>query len=67
MIYLLIIYFIILVAFIAYSAAGIYHLSRFGYVGDLTKPAIFVYSFLSLTVILLSLILIAARDWTVGF
>ena len=40
MLYILLIYFIFLAAYLIYSAVAIYHLWRFGYVGDLTKPAI---------------------------
>lgn len=67
MAYLPLIYFIFLIAYGAYSVAGIYHLWRFGYVGDLTRPAIVLYCLASAGVILFSLLLIASRDWSGGF
>ena len=63
MIILLVSYLVLLVGFFAYSAAGIYHLWRFGYVGDLTKPAILIYVFASLAVIILTLIGMIFRPW----
>ena len=63
MIYILIFYLIILVAYAAYSIAAIYHLWRFGFVGDLTKKAIIIYLILSTVVIVTSLILILTRAW----
>lgn len=67
MIYFLVLYFVLLTGFIIYSAAGIYHLWRFGYVGDLTKPAIFIYIILVSLVIIASLILIFAQSWPATF
>lgn len=67
MAYLLASYFLLLLVYIGYSAAGIYHLRRFGYAGDLTRSAIFVYIGLSLAVIAVSLILISFRPWPVDF
>ncbi|MEK9156439.1 MAG: hypothetical protein AAB360_04075 [Patescibacteria group bacterium] len=61
--YLLTIYLIFLIGYALYSAVGIYHLWRFGYVGDLTKPVIVVYCFVSLAVIGFSLFLIAGRNY----
>ena len=57
MIYFFISYFILLIAFIGYSAAGIYHLWRFGYVGDLTRPMIVIYCLASAAIISVSLTL----------
>ncbi len=67
MIFLLTIYFIFLVAYFIYSVIGIYHLWRFGYVGDLTKPVIIFYIAVSAMVIVFSLILIATRPWPSDF
>lgn len=61
MLYLLILYIIFILGFIVYSAVGIYHLWRFGYVGDLTKPVIIIYSIVASTLIVLSLISILTR------
>jgi len=66
MLYLLIFYFIFLIGFVAYSAAGVYHLCRFGYIGDLTKPVMMIYSFLSIVIVLASLLIISIRDWPIG-
>lgn len=59
MIFLLIIYLIFLAAYLIYSAIAIYHLWRFGYVGDLTKLAIIIYVIISVLIIVFTLILIA--------
>lgn len=61
---LLICYFIFLLGFIAFSASGIYHLWRFGYVGDLTKPAMIFYIAISISVIIITIIAISIRSWT---
>lgn len=67
MIYILLIYFLLLAGYAIFSIAAIYHLNRFGYVGDLTKPVIILYSILSISVIIISLVLIALRDWPLDF
>jgi len=67
MVYLLLIYFIFLLLFAVYSIIGIYHLWRFGYVGDLTKPAIVLYLIFSLAIIALTFLLIFSRPWPVDF
>lgn len=64
MLYLFIFYFIFLVVFIAYSAAGIYHLWRFGFVGDLTRPMIVLYSIVATGIVVTSLILIVLSAQT---
>lgn len=66
MIILLICYLIFLAIYLVYSLVGIYHLWRFGYVGDLTRPAIILYVLMSAAIIGLSLLLIASRDWNSG-
>jgi len=67
MIYLLIIYIIALIAFGIYSFFGIYHLWRFGYIGDLTKPAIIIYIIIALLAIGVSITFIMFRSWPVDF
>lgn len=67
MFYLLIVYIIFILLFAVYSAVGIYHLWRFGYVGDLTKPVIIFYSLITATIITVSLVLIATRSWPMDF
>lgn len=64
MAYFLILYFIFLIGFVIFSVAGMYHLWRFGYVGDLTKPALIVYVVLSSIVIIVSIILILTHSWS---
>lgn len=56
--YLLIAYFIFLFGYFIYSVAGIYHLWRFGYSGDLSKIMIIIYTIISIAVITISLSLI---------
>jgi len=67
MVYLLIIYFLFILAYMIYSAVAIYHLWRFGYVGDLTKPAIIFYIIVSVVIIFISLIFIIIRPWPSDF
>ncbi|HLC43744.1 MAG TPA: hypothetical protein VJK08_01275 [Patescibacteria group bacterium] len=55
---LITIYGLFIIAFAIFSIVGIYHLRRFGYAGDLTKPAILLYSLLSLLVIVISFVVI---------
>jgi hypothetical protein len=43
MIFILTFYIIFLLLIAVYSFFAIYHLNRFGYVGDLTKPVIIFY------------------------
>jgi len=59
--YLMLFYGLFLVAYVGYSAVGIYHLWRFGYVGDATRPVIIIYSTLSVLIVVLSLVLIFIR------
>lgn len=66
MLIILIVYFALLVAFIIFSVAAVYHLNRFGYVGDLTRPIMVIYIMLSIIVITTTLILIATRSWPTG-
>lgn len=67
MLSLLIVYFILLIAFIIFSVAAIYHLNRFGYVGDLTRPVIAIYIVISIIVIAVTLVLISTRSWPSDF
>ena len=67
MVFVLVAYIIFLIGFIIYSAIGIYHLWRFGYVGDLTKPAVVIYSVLAIIIIIISIVLIALEPWPTGF
>jgi hypothetical protein len=63
---LLISYFVFLVLFFIYSIAGIYHLWRFGYVGDLTKPAIVIYVMVVVSIIAVTVFAISLRSWPMG-
>jgi len=67
MLILLVVYFLLLTAFIVFSVAALYHLNRFGYVGDLTRSVMAIYIVLSVIVIMITLILIATRSWPAGF
>ena len=59
--YFIFVYLIVVLAFVIYSAAGIYHLWRFGYSGDLSKVAIIIYSLVSLGIIFGTLSLVAIK------
>jgi hypothetical protein len=67
MAFILIAYFIFIIGYIIYSVAGIYHLWRFGYIGDLTKPAVIFYIIASSIVIIFTVTLILFRPWPVDF
>lgn len=60
------IYIISVFIFIVFSAAGIYHLLRFGYAGDLTRIVIVVYCLVSISVITASAIILLPRLISVG-
>lgn len=66
MAYFLLIYIVYVILFLIFSIVGIYHLWRFGYVGDLTKPAIITYVILVGLVLIVSMILILTHSWTIG-
>ncbi len=51
-------YLIFLLFYLVFSVAGIYHLNRYGYAGDYSKPVIIVYSVATLLIIAGSLIYI---------
>ena len=67
MAYLLFIYLIFILVFSVYSAIGIYHLWRFGYIGDLTKPVIFAYIGAVVLILIITTILIFTRPWPFEF
>lgn len=67
MLIILLFYFLFLVGFIVYSVLGVYHLWRFGYIGDLTKPVITAYIVISSIVILFSIVIILTRQWPMSF
>lgn len=67
MLFILLIYVLIVIAYAIYSVLGIYHLWRFGYIGDLTKPVIIVYISISLLMILFSVAVILTRPWPIEF
>jgi hypothetical protein len=60
-----IIYLLFVLVFLVYSAAGIYHLWRFGYSGDLSKAVIYIYSLVSIVIIILSLVFLSL-NWIQG-
>ena len=67
MIYALLFYLLFLVAYAIFSIIAIYHLRRFGYVGDLTRKAIVLYSIFSIVVIGLSFMFILTSSWPTEF
>jgi hypothetical protein len=54
-------YIAFILAFIIFSIAGVYHLWRFGYSGDLSKIIIVIYSVVSLAVVVASVAIISFR------
>lgn len=56
-------YIAFVLAFIIFSVAGVYHLWRFGYSGDLSKVIIVVYSIISLSVVVASVAIISFRTF----
>lgn len=58
MIYLVVLYILIVLFFAAYSMVGIYHLWRFGYVGDLTRPFAIVYSIVATAIAMFFFVLL---------
>lgn len=67
MAYLLVIYILYVILFLIFSVLGLYHLYRYGYIGDLTKPVIASYIIIAISLILLSIVLIALRPWPPEF
>lgn len=61
MFYLILFYLIFILGFVIYSAAGIYHLWRFGYSGDLSKVIIVIYVLTTAAIIVISLLLLSLR------
>lgn len=59
-------YIIFLLVFAVYSGVGIYHLLRFGYVGDLTKPIALVYLLLSGLVIVATIVVLLMRNLSIN-
>ncbi len=67
MIFVLLIYILFLAAYAIYGAIAIYHLRRFGYVGDATQGAIIIFSAVSVAIILLSFLYIFSSSWPTAF
>ena len=64
MIIVVVAYLVFLLLYLIFSVAAVYHLWRFGYVGDLTKTAIIIYVLLSAIVIAISLVSISTVNWS---
>ena len=58
-------YAIFLIVFLIYSLIGSYHLRRFGYAGDLTKPVILFYTIISTAVIIVTVLAIVYESYGV--
>jgi uncharacterized membrane protein len=54
--FLFVLYGIGVLIFSAFSWAGIYHLFRFGYKGDISKSVVFIYAIISMAVIVLTIV-----------
>lgn len=63
-IYLVLFYILFLLLFLGFSAAGLYHLIRFGYAGDLTKPVAIFYIVFSAIVIIITILFLLGLDWS---
>ena len=44
-------YIVFIIGFSAFSIVGIYHLNRYGYAGDMSRPVVIGYSILALLII----------------
>lgn len=60
MVYLIVGYLVFILVFLVFSVAGIYHLNRYGYAGDLSKPVVILYTIVALCIIVSSLIFIVS-------
>jgi hypothetical protein len=56
-------YALFLIAFLIFSLIGSYHLRRFGYAGDLTKPVILFYTVISTAVIIVTILAIIFESY----
>jgi len=52
-------YGIFILIYVLFSLAGIYHLWRFGYSGDLSKVIIIIYSIVSVIIIMTTVLLLS--------
>lgn len=66
MVIVIVAYLVFVILYLIFSVAAIYHLWRFGYVGDLTKTAIIIYVISSVVVLAISLMAIITAEWTTG-
>lgn len=64
MVYIIIIYILLLLIYFVYSFAAVYHLFRYGYAGDLTRPIALIYIILSAVIIIFTIIFLLGRDWS---
>lgn len=64
MIILLYAYFFFLVFFILISIAILYHILKYGYVGDFSIPMMIIYTILSLIILVITVYYISVLDWT---
>ncbi|PIS07675.1 hypothetical protein COT78_02235 [Candidatus Berkelbacteria bacterium CG10_big_fil_rev_8_21_14_0_10_43_13] len=60
---LVIAYALFVIAFLIFSLIGNYHLRRFGYAGDLTKPVILFYTVVSTAVIIATILAIIYKSF----
>ena len=58
MLYVLAFYLLFLIVFGIFSYLALYHLYEYGYIGDATKKVMFIYIFVSLAIILTTIVLV---------
>jgi uncharacterized membrane protein YidH (DUF202 family) len=63
MIILLIVYGVFLLGLAIFGSSAVYHALRFGFPGDNTKPAVFIYLALVTIIVVASFILIGTVDF----
>jgi len=64
--FIVLIYVLFVLLYLVFSAAGIYHLLRFGYVGDLSKPVAVFYIMFSAAIIVFTVIYLLGVDWSLS-
>ena len=63
MIILLIVYGVFLLGLATFGGSAVYHALRFGFPGDKTKPAVFIYLALVMIIVVASFVLIGTADF----
>lgn len=64
MIILLIAYVVFLLALSVFAGSAVYHALRFGFLGDHTRPAVFVYLTVMVLLIVVSFVFLGTANFT---